>query len=290
MTSRGDLDPIVLAWFADGPSSMPDRVIAVVTHRIARQPQRRSWQRRAARSTTRPLTLGAALAATLVVAVAGWSLLPRQGEGHAVPNASPPAGPSATTETNASNEAEPTFGVPISYTLPAGWRVWSESTSMLTIGPGDRSLGVSLFGTAIRSASADCARSVQSEVGRDLDSIVASLRGNPAFSVTGVTQTSVGGRRATAMNIAVSPSWTKTCLNSQGKPAAPFLQNPLGMFIELDANQTIHLALVDISGLDLSPPLNGWTTLAAVIAVDAGRLDAAVAQAQPLIDSIRFGP
>jgi Tol biopolymer transport system component len=46
MNERGDIAPTLQHWFADGPTTMPDRVINVVADRIARQPQRRSWRLR----------------------------------------------------------------------------------------------------------------------------------------------------------------------------------------------------------------------------------------------------
>ena len=46
MNERGDISPALQHWFADGPTTMPDRVVNVVADRIAREPQRRGWRRR----------------------------------------------------------------------------------------------------------------------------------------------------------------------------------------------------------------------------------------------------
>ena len=41
---RSDFDGLLRIWFADGPATMPDRVVDVVADRIARQRQRRGWR------------------------------------------------------------------------------------------------------------------------------------------------------------------------------------------------------------------------------------------------------
>ena len=46
MNERGDISPALQHWFADGPTTMPDRVVNVVADRIAREPQRRGWRLR----------------------------------------------------------------------------------------------------------------------------------------------------------------------------------------------------------------------------------------------------
>ena len=46
MNERGDISPALQHWFADGPTTMPDRVVNVVADRIAREPQRRGWRQK----------------------------------------------------------------------------------------------------------------------------------------------------------------------------------------------------------------------------------------------------
>ena len=57
MNERGDISPALQHWFADGPTTMPDRVVNVVADRIAREPQRRGWRLRRSRSSTPDLRL-----------------------------------------------------------------------------------------------------------------------------------------------------------------------------------------------------------------------------------------
>jgi hypothetical protein len=86
-----------VAWFEDGPTAMPDRVIDVVADRIGRQRQRRTWRLLGRPFMNTYAKLGLAAAAAVVVALVGWQLLPRQGVGPVAPTASPTAAPSPTS-------------------------------------------------------------------------------------------------------------------------------------------------------------------------------------------------
>jgi len=67
MNERGDISPTLQHWFADGPTTMPDRVINVVADRIARQPQRRGWRRRWERAPTVNVGLASAVVVGLLL-------------------------------------------------------------------------------------------------------------------------------------------------------------------------------------------------------------------------------
>lgn len=153
MNERSDIDRVLLEWFDDGPSRMPDRVVDVVADRIARERQRPAWRLRWRETDMHPLVkFGAAIAAVLVIAVIGWNLLPggRTGIGGAsqspsrstAPSATPSTTPSAsiaavfpdwytqgatTCDPNCAGELSAgthtsRFFVPaVTYTVPAGW-------------------------------------------------------------------------------------------------------------------------------------------------------------------------
>jgi len=95
MTARSDLDPTLKAWFDDGPSTMPDRVLDVVADRIGRQRQRRTWRLQGRPFMSTQFKLIAAAAAAVLLAVAGWNLLPRAGNVGGPPTAAPTTVPSA---------------------------------------------------------------------------------------------------------------------------------------------------------------------------------------------------
>jgi hypothetical protein len=301
MNERSDMDRVLSQWFEDGPSTMPDRVVDVVADRIARQ-----RQRPASRLHRRPsemnftIKIGAAIAAVLVLAFVGWNLLPGRSSGNGGMEVSPSPGTAASaTATSAprpsfsENPADlprQTFGL-LSYTVPAGWEVRGNSPDLLQLIAWDPvpPVIVTLTPIATRVASPDCVSG--SSGATKLDDIVANLRTNPAFVISGVSETTVDSRRAVAMTVTLAPDWTDTCVNSQGRPAAPFLFDPIGLFKELDAGEAVRLVLVDFTGASGSPPLiGGATTLLIGISATPETLDAAVVRALPIIQSIRIGP
>ena len=73
---RGDISPALQHWFADGPTTMPDRVVNVVADRIAREPQRRGWRLRWWRQPKGNLGLAlAAIVGLLLVAMVAAALI-----------------------------------------------------------------------------------------------------------------------------------------------------------------------------------------------------------------------
>ncbi len=90
MNHQSDIDRVLSTWMADGPNAISDRVVDVVAVRIGVQRQRRPWPF-PWRTNVTPIRLLAALAAALIVAVVGYSLLPR------LPDAGGQASPASTS-------------------------------------------------------------------------------------------------------------------------------------------------------------------------------------------------
>ena len=73
MTEHTDIDRLLESWFDDGPTMLPDRVVAVVADRIGRQGQRRAW-----RLDRRPkvnLFLKIAIVAAIGIALLGGAVI-----------------------------------------------------------------------------------------------------------------------------------------------------------------------------------------------------------------------
>jgi hypothetical protein len=77
MNRAPDVELVLNGWLADDGDIAPDRVLEVVADRIAMQPQRRNWRLPGRLTLTPAFKYGIAAAAVLVVAVAGYSLLPK---------------------------------------------------------------------------------------------------------------------------------------------------------------------------------------------------------------------
>ena len=81
MNRTPDVDLVLRDYFADDGLLAPDHVLDVIEERIMRQPQRRSWRvpgrESHANSSIKPLL---AIAAVVVVAVAGFAILRPSGQ------------------------------------------------------------------------------------------------------------------------------------------------------------------------------------------------------------------
>lgn len=153
MSQRSDIDRVLEVWMADGPTAIPDRVVDVVAARIGVQRQRRAWPFPWRTTVTTQVKLVAALAAVIVVAVAGFSILgrpsgsnvggnpssapsPSQGTGSPTPSVS--AAPSASAASavypawytgeragagilSAGNQSTRNFTPGFTFTVPEGW-------------------------------------------------------------------------------------------------------------------------------------------------------------------------
>ena len=99
MKQRSDIDRVLHVWMVDGPNTISDRVVDVVSARIGVQRQRRAWPFQGRTNVTTQMKLVAALAAALVVAVVGFNLMAKPGPNvgsSPAPTATAPSTPSPT--------------------------------------------------------------------------------------------------------------------------------------------------------------------------------------------------
>lgn len=114
MNEHSDMDRVLRTWFESGPSSMPDRVVDVVSDRIGRERQRPAWRLRwRPYQMNSTVKIAAALAAVLVLAVVGWNLMPGRSGGVG-------GGPSPTVSPSA--ESSPSTSPSGSAVFPAWYR------------------------------------------------------------------------------------------------------------------------------------------------------------------------
>jgi len=118
MSQRSDIDRALQIWMADGPTVMPDRVVDVIADRISVQPQRRSWRLLRRLPMNPRLKIGVAIAAVMIVAVAGWNLVARP---------SGPGGPTATpSPTPSTPDGTPPPAIPLTEGPLAAGRYWTQ--------------------------------------------------------------------------------------------------------------------------------------------------------------------
>lgn len=251
MNRPPDVELVLRAYLADTGDRAPDRVLEDVGARIARQP-RSAWRLRGRPFMNTYAKLGLAAAAVVVVAVVGYSTLPRTGPGpgtapsptappsavavHAYPTAILPAG------TNATKNFKPAF----TFTVPAGWINDNDTAG------GPAALGFyGLFpdtpaNRAAYEATGDAANGIVLVSGLERPYFIceawednrgtaaemaAALAGNEALSTTGLVDVAIGGLTGKQIDVRLSPAWTESC---PGDPAGLDLSGLRSRAIFLD--------------------------------------------------------
>lgn len=247
MNSRSDIDRVLQTWMADGPATIPDRVVDVVAARIGVQRQRRTWpfQRR---TTVTPIKLIAGLAAALIVAVLGYNLLPKSSSnvGGTTPpgTASPPPPtvaptPAPTVTSPSPTSAFPTTGIlapgthstqrfepAITFSVSETWIVDGDSAggpgeiaffSVFPDTPANRAEWARSGGPAHSILIADLPRpyyaceSWEDNRGATAAEMLAKVMANEALITEGVVDVEIGGLTGKQFDVRVNPAWTETC-------------------------------------------------------------------------------
>jgi hypothetical protein len=121
MTHEREIERLLDAWFSDGPTQAPDRVIDVVADRIGRQTQRPGWRLDWRHTTMTPVKIGAAIAAVAIIAVVGYNLLPGPSSNVGGPAAAPSPAPIPSPSASPTSYTWPGDMAPGTYTTRFIW-------------------------------------------------------------------------------------------------------------------------------------------------------------------------
>ena len=279
MNERSDIDRVLVQWLADGPSEMPDRVVDIVADRIGRQRQRRPW-----RLSWRPfdmnsaIKIGAAIAAVLVLAVAGWNLLPGSsglvGQPGATASPSPTASPTSSPAQRSA--AMVVQQKPISWTvkLPANWgnEGWFVTPGQGPSGP----TGIAVAAPGAINVPSDPCDGVGKEPGAMTpDDVVTALRSRSDLVVSNVIDATLDGHAGKRVDIQ-APADLSACADLY-----IIMAEPSGAgFHAQGPSQKIRMWIVDVGG---EPTVFQINYFAATPAED-------LAAAEAIVDSITITP
>src|SRR5215213_183655 len=133
------------------------------------------------------------------------------------------------------------------------------------------------------AASTTCEEEPEPGIGYSAEELAAWLEGLPGLDVSGRTSVTVGSLEGIQMDLAVDPTWTKTCPFSEGMPAVPLVMR------ESDFSG-YHLALVP--GVSMRWLLLPWQDGLILVDIDEskGRMsrEALIAAATPIVESFVF--
>ncbi|HEX5589502.1 MAG TPA: hypothetical protein VFX65_04330 [Candidatus Limnocylindrales bacterium] len=290
MSTERDVTRIVRSWLAEGVTTLPDRVLDDVLDRVPATPQRRSWwpARRFAKMNNLA-RLAIAAAAVVVVAVAGYNMLP-DSAGPSGPNASPSVSPSlvpSPTPTSSGTTrvhdgpgvlepgrwAMDIGTVRVFFEVPNGWQenvvpdvIWHRNSDARFS-----------FDYVDNLYAAPCAPTGLKEppVGPTVDDLATALTSMPGIEATGPTDVAMGGFEGKLVE------FNLTDANSPCQDGV-FLWK-IASFSEqvpLDTNARTRVWILDVDGSRL-----------VVSAVERSGLASTVrAQLRQILDSVEIEP
>ncbi len=284
MNEHSEIERLMVAWFDDGPTVMPDRVATVVADRIGHTRQRGRWRLERRLLDMNPfLKVGAAVAAVVLIAVIGYNLLPaRQGIGVPGPTASPTPTPSPLALPDGLLESRDYVGRaltgdPMTFiiTAPKGWTGYGGffiGGPQLSGPPSG--IGIS-FNHDPQVVDDPCSQPVVSPSpalsAPSIDELVAALSARDDLQVSGVTDTVLAGYSGKRLDLQLPA--TLACDNHY------VFAEPKGLYANGPANRW-RVWLLDVKG-----------DTAVVVLLDYATTpieDRTAAQAA--IDSIRITP
>jgi hypothetical protein len=307
MTADRDLGRLLDAYFVDGPTHAPDRVLVTVTDRIERQGQRPGWVVRGGWRDVRPSSrLLVAVAAILMVAIIGATVV-----SISKPNPVPvptPIAPSPTpvapvsilepTQLPAGRYLVRTRYGPTTFVLPGRWQVATQGFIDYSLSPVDAAPGDSIrvfFDMHIAAKDATCTEAPEPGIDTSVRAMVADLVADDRISVSTPVSVTIGGLTGQRLDVRIAPSTTKTCPFSDGAPTVPLIvddadyvpdhQGPEitnGPFWGVGPGERLRLILLD------RPGEAQGNVVFVIDSADGTTFDTLVAAAMPVIESFTF--
>lgn len=125
------------------------------------------------------------------------------------------------------------FDTPVTFTVPAGWKVFEEVSGWIGLARMAND-GPPLLVVRDRDAAAKtCAEEAEPGVGRTPEQLTTWLSAHEGLATSEPEQVSVGGLDGMTVDTAMDPSWTTACPFSDGQPIAMTL-------VGTDISKTFH--------------------------------------------------
>jgi len=300
MSQRSDIDRLLRDWMDDGPSRMPDRIVDVVADRISVQRQRRSWRLLRRLPMNALFKLGAAAAATLVIVVVGWNLLPgRTGPASTPrPTPTPTLAPSPTPfaceddlagcagALAAGDHQSAVFFPAFEYRTPAGWENRIDIETIFALTPIDTTADRILVWSDIRPAEAtsECTIAAKADADTSVTGWMAYLTTNPGLIASNVHEVAMNGSTAQVVDLQRNPAWTSPCTQSQGLEDVPIIKvQPSSPGDGYGVNSSVRLRAYVVG-------LGNQTVLVTLYSYEPGEaaLAAAVATGESIVTTFRW--
>jgi hypothetical protein len=175
------------------------------------------------------------------------------------------------------------FEPAVTYTVPVGWTVPSDTSGYLLLSPaGSEVLGIHLFSGALpASQAADCPIEPAAGVGTTAADFTTWIRERPGFTVSDPVPATVGGLSGQMVDIGIVDGWAASCPFANGLPTVPLLVDvATNLRWVIAGDERLRLYLLDRPG--------GGTVLVDIDDYDGSQIDALISAATPIVDSFSF--
>ena len=284
--TENDFDRTARTWLQDGPSQLSDRVLQAALDEIHVTRQRRAWWP-ARRFPSMGIAMRlAAVAAVLVVVVAGINYFSPKDGGVGPPQVSPTPLPTPTAtivegemvrlQPGTYVTADP-FLVRVILTVPAGWSGHLGGSHMAQfVGPGE------MFVAAFDDVYADPCHYEQGLLdpspGPTVDDLATAFTAMPGLDVTSPTDVILGGYAGKQLTITAPAEFGDCTLSPEGYALWELPEG--GALYTMGPGQGDRVWILDVEG----------QRIVIVASAIAGRTPQGQAAILEMVDSIRLAP
>lgn len=226
------------------------------------------------RQFARRLPVAALLGALVAALLAGCA---------GAPSAATPVPTPAPSVLPAGTYTSAAFQPAVTYTVPTGWRIASDSSDYFALQPVDSEItGIHFFRDPLAaSQDAACPTTPEPGVGKLSLELATWIRGLPGIIASSPRIVTTGGLRGVELDLALNTGWTASCPFANGVPTVPLFVGADGSLRWVVAgNERLRVALLDVPG--------GGTVVVDVDAFDGTLMDGLVAAAAPIVQSLSF--
>ncbi len=198
------------------------------------------------------------------------------------PPAATPSGP-VDSPLPAGTHSSTVFQPTVTFTVPGGWALASDSAGYLQLRPaGQDLLGIHVFrGVAAASQDASCPTAPAPGIGTSSVELVSWIRGLDGLTVSSPALVTVGGLRGSSIDIGIAAGWTQSCPFANGVPTVPLLvEQGTGLRWVLAGGERLRLYVLDLP--------DGGTLIIDVDDFDGSEIDAFLGVAVPIVKTFTF--
>jgi len=250
----------------------------------------------------------AALAAALVVAVAGYSLLPKSGIGGPptptaletpIPVATQAATPSGSAGAYVCEEGTgcagalaagdghtAQFSVPFTFTVPAGWANPIDLPTLFALTPVDQPADLILVwsGAVPAQATAECTLQAEPGAQSTVSGWMSFLESNPGIDATNPQTLSIARHPTKSIDVRAHIGWSSPCTTDRADLNFPLLKLPDGaprLGYGVHTGTRVRVYAINVAGQSLIVTVTSSGTTDADFAAATGR-------ATPVVESFFF--